>query len=125
MEKLFKLILIQEIRRLAEEKTIKQFYALISLKELSLQFLCVDAILSRGSLPLAEEYLISKNYDSNDIIEKLEKMKNYDFYFTTELIFNFLKKEIEKFNLEGIDILIELKELADEGILDYQSTINK
>ena len=125
MEKLFKLILIQEIRRLAEEKTIKQFYALISLKELSLQFLCVDAILSRGSLPLAEEYLISKNYDSNDIIEKLEKMKNYDFYFTTELIFNFLKKEIEKFNLEGIDILIKLKELADEGILDYQSTINK
>ena len=99
MEKLFKLILIQEIRRLAEEKTIKQFYALISLKELSLQFLCVDAILSRGSLPLAEEYLISKNYDSNDIIEK--------------------------FNLEGIDILIKLKELADEGILDYQSTINK
>ena len=125
MEKLFKLILIQEIKRLAEEKTIKQFYALISLKELSLQFLCVDAILSRGSLPLAEEYLISKNYDSNDIIEKLEKMKNYDFYFTTELIFNFLKKEIEKFNLEGIDILIKLKELADEGILDYQSTINK
>lgn len=125
MEKLFKLILIQEIRRLAEEKTIKQFYALISLKELSLQFLCVDAILSRGSLPLAEEYLISKNYDSNDIIEKLEKMKNYVFYFTTELIFNFLKKEIEKFNLEGIDILIKLKELADEGILDYQSTINK
>lgn len=125
MEKLFKLILIQEIKRLAEEKTIKQFYALISLKELSLQFLCVDAILSRGSLPLAEEYLISKNYDSNDIIEKLEKMKNYDFYFTTELIFNFLKKEIEKFNLEGIDIIIKLKELADEGILDYQSTINK
>lgn len=125
MEKLFKLILIQKIRRLAEEKTIKQFYALISLKELSLQFLCVDAILSRGSLPLAEEYLISKNYDSNDIIEKLEKMKNYDFYFTTELIFNFLKKEIEKFNLEGIDIIIKLKELADEGILDYQSTINK
>lgn len=125
MEKLFKLILIQEIRRLAEEKTIKQFYALISLKELSLQFLCVDAILSRGSLPLAEEYLISKNYDSNDIIEKLEKMKNYDFYFTTELIFNFLKKEIEKFDLEGIDIIIKLKELADEGILDYQSTINK
>lgn len=62
---LFKLILIEEIKRLSkiEKMSICDFYKTISDEELRLQLICVDATLSRGSLPLAEKFMIKNNID--------------------------------------------------------------
>ena len=40
---------------------IKDYYKGISLQELKLQLICVDLTLSRGTLTLAEKYMIKNN----------------------------------------------------------------
>ena len=112
--KLFKLILIEEIKRFSEfpRKTIKEFYGNLDIEELLLQFLCVDATLSRGSLPLAEKYMIKNGYsDVKDRKDKLNSISDYDFYFTSEKIYNFLMEKVEEENLKGEDVIIKLPEI--------------
>ncbi len=60
---LFKEILIQEVKRISMKKIvpIKDYYKGISLQELKLQLICVDSTLSRGTLALAEKYMIKNN----------------------------------------------------------------
>lgn len=115
---MYKLILIEEIKRKAIDSDIKTFYSSLSEDELSLQLLCVDATLSRGSLPLAESFLLSQNMDADYIRNKINKLSDYDFYLTTEKIYNHLLASLQEKKLEMKDALRELNNMAVSGELD-------
>lgn len=115
---LFKLILIEEIKRFAINSDIKSFYESLPEDELKFQLICVDATLSRGSLPLLEKYLLNKNVDRNEINNKITELSDYKFYSTSKRIYDRLYDSIIKNDLHGIDILNELTWLAVNGELD-------
>ena len=60
---LFKLILIGEVKRFSNKNyiSIQEYYKNVSIDELKLQLICVDLTLSRGTLTLAEKYMIKNN----------------------------------------------------------------
>ena len=119
MSYLFKLFLVCEIKRQALEQTCKEYYTNISVLELTLQFGCSDATLTRGSLPLVEKFLINKAYDREYIDKKLEDMENHHFYLDAKEIYDFFialypnPKELSNEEYFG-----KIKELGMNGEFD-------
>ena len=115
---IFKLILVEEIKRMTYNVTIKALYSSMRPNELGLQLICADATLSRGTLPLVEKLLIKKNASKEEILKKLDELSKYDFYFSSESIYKFLCKNIDANNIKDEDILSELRREALSGELD-------
>ena len=113
----FKLILIEEIKRKTLNKNICEFYEELPDDELELQLLCVDATLSRGSLPLSEKIMKKMGFDENYINDKLKELSNYDFYFSDEKIYNYIINNFKKKN--NVLFLDELKNQAKNGQLNF------
>lgn len=119
MSYLFKLFLVCEIKRQALEQTCKEYYTNITQEELMLQFMCSDATLSRGSLPLVEKFLLSQGYERDYIDKKLENMKNHHFYLDAKEIRNFFVASQIKLNeLSNEEYLGKIKELGMNGEFD-------
>ncbi len=115
---LFKLILVEEIKRKAMDMSVADFYNSLPEDELKFQLICVDATLSRGSLPLVEKYLLKKGKDPAFIKNKVDEMSDYDFYSTTERIYNRLLENMEEKQIPPEKLLVELLEEAVNGELE-------
>lgn len=113
---LFKLILIEEIKRMSIDSDIRTFYSSLSDIELKMQLICADATLSRGSLPLAEKYL--RNMKPADIDRKLEELSDYNFYFTADKIYKHLINALQNSASKDKSALQLLKDMAVNGELD-------
>ncbi len=112
------MILIEEIKRKAIGSDIKNFYSSLPHNELGLQLLCVDATLSRGSLPLVEKYLKHQGFDSQHIVKKIEQLSDYNFYLSAEKIYDYVIEAVKKQSIDAVQILQFLKALAVSGELD-------
>lgn len=115
---LFKEILINEIKRISKKNytPIDKYYNDIDLEELQLQIICVDATLSRGSLALAEKYMIKNNVEKEEIQKRINKFsKNYIFYLYAKNIYHKFINIIEKENINGLEIFSKLKYLGENG----------
>ena len=117
---LFKLILIEEVKRFSNKNyiSIEEYYKNISLNELKLQLICVDATLSRGTLSLAEKYMIKNDLSKDEIKERLYKLSNnYLHYLYTKNIYDKLLAVCK--SIDGLDLLIKFKELAENGYYEH------
>lgn len=119
MSALLKLFLVCEIKRQALEQTCKEYYTNISVLELTLQFMCSDATLSRGSLPLVEKFLLSRGYEGEYIDKKLENMKNHRFYLDAKEIYDFFVAAYPNLkDLSNEEYLGKINELGMNGEFD-------
>lgn len=112
---MFKLILIEEIKRFSNKEniSIQEYYKHITLNDLKLQLICVDATLSRGTLALAEKYMIKNGLSKNEIKERISFLSNnYNHYLYSIKIYD---KLLENYNNSNVDILTKFKELAENG----------
>ncbi len=116
----FQLILIEEIKRKSLGSDIKTFYSSLPENELRLQFISTEAALSRGSLPLIEKFLLKQNKDRKYIDKKLSELSNYDFYFSSQIIYNKIIKSIK----DPGDIIDELDRQAKSGELDHELSLH-
>lgn len=117
---LFKLILIGEVKRFSNKKfiSIHEYYKNISIDELKLQLMCVDATLSRGTLALAEKYMIKNGLSKEEIKERLNKLAyNYNHYLYSKNIYDKLLELCK--NIDGLDLIIKFKELAENGYYEH------
>ena len=117
---IFKLILILEIERLSkiEKMRICDFYKTISVETLGLMLFSANAFLSRGSLPLAEDFMIRDNIDRKKIKEKLDDLSDYRFYFSSDSIYSTFMKYLLDNDIDSKEVLHKLKELALNGVFD-------
>lgn len=115
---IFKLILIEEIKRFSNKDniSIQEYYKNISLNELKLQLICVDATLSRGTLALAEKYMIKNGLSKNEIKERTDILSDkYIHYLYSQKIYDELLEFCNNGNVKKQDLLVKFKELAENG----------
>ena len=117
---LFKLILIGEVKRFSNKNyiSIQEYYKNISIDELKLQLICVDATLSKGTLALAEKYMIKNDLSKEEKKERLNKLaSNYIHYLYSKNIYDKLLAVCK--SIAGLDLLIKFKELAENGYYEH------
>ena len=117
---LFKLILIGEVKRFSNKNyiSIQEYYKNISIDELKLQLICVDATLSKGTLALAEKYMIKNDLSKEEKKERLNKLaSNYIHYLYSKNIYDNLLAVCK--SIDGLDLLIKFKELAENGYYEH------